>query len=165
MQTPEPEYELPPITTTGANTFGCYVNGRLWLPGRNKRVYSISITSDYDNGYLSVAARRKDFEIEENDPLAIFSSLGFHIQQGAHLSNEHLLGSRKSKSYGLFADYSDIHCTNYETDSIASSGKIEILRLDSSKAIVSGTFELTLIADGCDTVEITDGRFDIQYKY
>jgi len=24
--------QLPPITTTGANTFGCLVNGEVWLP-------------------------------------------------------------------------------------------------------------------------------------
>jgi len=28
------EDQLPPITTIGANTFGCLINGNVWLPGR-----------------------------------------------------------------------------------------------------------------------------------
>ena len=30
--TPTPEQQLPGLTTTGENTFGCLVNGEAWLP-------------------------------------------------------------------------------------------------------------------------------------
>ncbi|MEO7801559.1 MAG: hypothetical protein ABIR81_06155 [Ginsengibacter sp.] len=30
--TPTDEDQLPPATQTGANTFGCLINGKVWLP-------------------------------------------------------------------------------------------------------------------------------------
>ena len=35
--------ELPPITQTGANTFGCYVNGEIFLP--RKGMYGTAVTA------------------------------------------------------------------------------------------------------------------------
>ena len=32
---PTPLAQLPPATQTGANTFGCLVNGQVWLPNQN----------------------------------------------------------------------------------------------------------------------------------
>jgi hypothetical protein len=34
--TPPVEEQLPPITTTGAGTFGCKVNGKVWVAKSNK---------------------------------------------------------------------------------------------------------------------------------
>ena len=40
--TEEPE-ELPPITTTGENTFGCLVNGEVWLPAGPDRYIGVGL--------------------------------------------------------------------------------------------------------------------------
>jgi len=39
------EEQLPPITTTGANTFGCLVNGNTWLPYGSWSVHALDISS------------------------------------------------------------------------------------------------------------------------
>jgi hypothetical protein len=155
---PKKTYELPPITTTGANTFGCYVNGKLWLPGGGWPYLS----ADYANGYLGIRAFRNDLPIEENDPFESSSSMAIHVQELAQLSVKHLLSTRTSKSFGQFNGV--MTCSGLLTDS-TFTGKLEILRLDSINAIVSGTFEMTFYNEGCDTIRITDGRFDIKYKY
>jgi hypothetical protein len=38
----EPENTLPPITQVGANTFGCKVNGEVWLPKNEPGLFSNS---------------------------------------------------------------------------------------------------------------------------
>lgn len=35
---PDPVDQLPPATQTGANTFGCLLNGQLWTPSGNNSV-------------------------------------------------------------------------------------------------------------------------------
>lgn len=37
---------------------------------------------------------------------------------------------------------------------------MSITRFDLSMGIISGTFEFTLSKTGCETISITDGRFD-----
>ena len=53
--------ELPPITQTGANTFGCYVNGEIFLP-RSGPMYGGAITAKKTGGsfYIKMA---DDFNI------------------------------------------------------------------------------------------------------
>jgi hypothetical protein len=43
------------------------------------------------------------------------------------------------------------------------SGAITIVKLDKVNHIISGTFNATLIKPDCDTVKITEGRFDMKY--
>ncbi len=55
-----PEEQLPPETQTGANTFGCLVNGQVWQPGGNDGTSNYSVYYDYSyaQGTLSVATYR-----------------------------------------------------------------------------------------------------------
>jgi hypothetical protein len=48
----EPENVLPPITQEGANTFGCKVNGEVWLPYK-------------DGGFISLTGDALDWEASE----------------------------------------------------------------------------------------------------
>ena len=57
--TPSPTDQLPPTTQTGANTFGCLVNGKVWIPKGYEcnTKPNPSITYDFDfNGlpYLDI---------------------------------------------------------------------------------------------------------------
>ena len=59
---PNPVDQLPPATQTGANTFGCLVNGQPWLPqGYNDTSnYSISYDSGLNGGVFDLAVYRYD---------------------------------------------------------------------------------------------------------
>jgi hypothetical protein len=39
-------------------------------------------------------------------------------------------------------------------------GTLTIIRLDLTKGIIAGTFEFTLAKPGCDTIRVTNGRFN-----
>jgi|GEM_PF-4482748 len=47
---PEPKEELPPITQTGANTFGFLLNGQVWLPKGSDG--TPNLTSSYDPTFM-----------------------------------------------------------------------------------------------------------------
>ena len=53
---PAPEDQLPPATQTGANTFGCLVNGQPWTPqGYNGMSnYSVYYDPTYRKGTLNI---------------------------------------------------------------------------------------------------------------
>ncbi len=67
---PDPEPALPPITQHGANTLGCYVNGKLWLPRGKYRFPEIKCYyepriegSDPDYWYsLQLTSNRKKYD-------------------------------------------------------------------------------------------------------
>lgn len=42
-------------------------------------------------------------------------------------------------------------------------GFVRFSKIDQTKFIVSGTFEFSAVKEGCDTVRITNGRFDMHY--
>lgn len=57
---PAPADQLPPATQTGANTFGCLLNGQVWTPqGYNGTSnYSVSYDPNYRKGTLSISTYR-----------------------------------------------------------------------------------------------------------
>jgi len=44
-----------------------------------------------------------------------------------------------------------------------TGGYFDIQKLDKSKGIFSGEFEIKLTKTGCETVQITQGRFDLKF--
>ena len=49
------------------------------------------------------------------------------------------------------------------SDQLRCSGQLTVAKLDTSAGIVSGTFNATLFKPGCDTLKITEGRFDMKF--
>jgi hypothetical protein len=154
--TPPPQQQqLPPITTEGKNTFGCLVNGNVWLPEVTPyQMFVYPLTSSYNpNIGLDVKATKNiDNQIYEGTSLQIINL----DDTGVFILDSNLpIGS-----YGVYYDLSK-GC-NYTTDSI-QIGTVEILKLDTSNKIIAGTFEMKLWKNGCDTINITEGRFDVKY--
>ncbi len=50
------------------------------------------------------------------------------------------------------------------TQKNATSGIIQLTKLDNSKKIVSGSFSCVIPIESCDSLRVTDGRFDIIYR-
>ena len=55
-----PEDLLPPATQTGANTFGCLLNGQPWTPRGSNGTdnYKVIYDASYIGGYLDIRAYR-----------------------------------------------------------------------------------------------------------
>jgi len=60
---------------------------------------------------------------------------------------------------GVYAD-SKCDLNGIKTDTI-NSGTVEIIKFDTVNHIISGTFEFTVYNAACDTIKITEGRFDV----
>jgi hypothetical protein len=157
--TPPPQQQqLPPITTEGKNTFGCLVNGEVWLPEVTPYLMFVyPLQSSYqNNGFYIKATKRINNDIYQGLDIQIINLI---IEQYYFLNSTSALGN-----WGAYSDlYKD--CL-YLTDT-TQVGSVEILKLDIPNKIISGTFEMTLYKSwsntDCDTIYITEGRFDVKF--
>ena len=150
---------LPPSTQTGANTLGFLLNGQPWTPEGNNGTANLSIDFDpgFNNGIFGIHAYRL---ISQTDK----SSFGIGIRDSLNLLS--IPFKRTLYKTSIFgAGYSDWDsCTLYSHyNSVWSNGEISIDKLDRNQRIISGRFELMLHESGCDTIKITNGRFDMKF--
>ncbi len=164
-----PPPALPPVTEEGKNTFGCKINGQVWVPYLHCSAFTGSET---ELGYII-----KPVNTYSTLPISIWLQAGnyangktvFSFQQNYSLS-DHIYGpgniidsliinfsSGLSSIYSNFQIYPPQNTTRY----------LQISKLDTINNIVSGTFAFTLysitgVANNLDSVVITDGRFDLQ---
>lgn len=151
-----PTDQLPPATQTGANTFGCLLNGKTFLPnggGLGMPNYSVIYEPDYRKGQLSISASRytKEGDPDSRQSLTIVAD---SVQAPGHYP----LNRRFQE--GLFSDRRG--CNFYSEDPRYRVGELILTRADKARGIISGTFHFTLYQPGCDSVIVTQGRFDKQ---
>lgn len=152
------EPTLPPATQSGKGTFGCKVNGEVWVP--EAPPLTKEIHADYFEGVFTLQANRKLKEYGWQSSIIIYIDSGFMGNKKYNLS------SRFSKKYAIYRDIDD-NC-EYYTDSF-HAGKLKVTHFDSSKRIVSGRFHFTAVIKrgecDSDTIRVTEGRFDIKKGY
>ncbi len=169
-----PDDTLPPETQTGAGTFACKINGVVWkYKNANYEFLSTKPATrwefdpTYNNGNLSIVGGRYLDGVNETDMLILGadSLMTFKERNVNNIKNYH--------QYGLDYMVYDTKlglCGRYNTGSFLDttpnfycSGKLSITRLDQSARIISGTFYATIKQTSCDTLKITDGRFDLKF--
>lgn len=140
---------LPKPTQEGLNTFGCKINGEVWIPTGTSGPGGTKPT-------LAVLKQDGTFRISANSPQQLFD---MNIPKvGSIKIGEYILGTT-SDSFGYFNDGS----TSFLTDR-THLGKVTITFFDSNKQIISGTFQFQAKDRNSEKViEISDGRFDITY--
>ena len=151
--------KLPPATQTGANTFGCLVNGKAW----NVKTDCLFICDPafkvyydgFSGGSLSLIAINESVEKNVEQRIIIsFDSTNFKSVR---------IYDNSGNIKFAFTDYvnrnacSDLHSIDTLT---VTTGRITLTRYDLAIGIVAGTFEFTLTKQGCETLSITNGRFD-----
>ena len=153
-----PKEELPPATQEGLNTFGCLVNEEVWVPkggfAINKLTYDYN--PNYDSNYFQVRAKRYfvDNGKDISQTLSITIEDEFVEAKIYKLENSRTTGGRYANL--------EIPCV-FETNS-EQPGTLTITKLDTTNHIIAGTFAFTVWTESCDTIKVTDGRFDIQYQ-
>jgi hypothetical protein len=150
---------LPPATQSGANTFGCLVNGVPWVPAGSNGTPNLSI--DYDprlnNGYFSIQAYNASaFGIS-------YFIVGIRDSINMFINNQRIVVGPTNLGAILFSDAN--YCRRYSDDlNTYSKGAIVINNIDRQKRIIAGTFEAILFTVNCaDTIKITKGRFDFKF--
>jgi len=157
---------LPPITQTGANTFGCYVNGNLLTPrdgtgtylgaDRSMRIHSLTDNSG-NNVYREIRVR--DFKGDSNGIIKIhFADINTY-SIGDFIINESNCedGLNANNNTNITVRwYGNWYC------SINNGGIINFSKID-NLANYAGTFSCTVQNrdNPNDIIEITQGRFDI----
>ena len=152
---PNPVDQLPPATQTGANTFGCLVNGRAWTPQGNDGTsnYSVVYDAGLNGGLFDLKTYR--YPGGTND----FQSISLDITSNAQVGSYSLGNAQQTRV--VFQDTkTNCYWSSRESATTYRRGTLTITRLDLRAGIVSGTFAFTLYRPGCDSVRVTQGRFD-----
>ncbi len=154
----KPADQLPPITMEGKGTFACLINGEVWKwKGRNPWNGFPNLDTSYGspNNILRIQAV-KDIQNDEDTLRQTFI-----IHQVVKDSGLYKLDSDQGK---IFRDWDNEvpECISFYLDTLKSH-YINILKIDTENKIAAGTFEFT-VANECDTLRITEGRFDDFYR-
>lgn len=147
-----PLEQLPPATQTGANTFGCLVNGKAWTPKGNSGVkpnFQLLLVPDAKGNIIDIRAYRLDngsrTDLGIGSLVTSDGNLTYHYQ------------NKNSINIGIINSM----CNISVHDSLFRDGSITLTRYDLANGIISGTFKCNLYKPNCgDTIKITNGRFD-----
>ena len=145
---------LVPITQTGAGTFGCLLNGELWIPESDlveNAIDALSATTSPNN--ISLTARKRPISDQRD-----------HILK---LATEAITDTQTPlKSFSGWTDRDGVGtCSSLDVDTLQENF-ILVTHFDQSSRIVSGRFEAVFTNPNCpqDTIKITEGRFDLPYR-
>ena len=158
--------KLPPITTTGENTFGCYVDGVLVTPRDGRR----SINGQRAEGMLIWTGasidkleydeiRVRDWESGTRGIVRIyFEPAIYDLGEGIYS----VQNSRDNTPSGKPIVILTVRIKDDWYRSLAGTGEVNLLRVDSTKRIVSGTFSCEAVSStNPNRIKIKEGRFDI----
>ncbi|RAK70331.1 hypothetical protein [Hymenobacter edaphi] len=156
-QPKNPEDALPAATQEGKNTFGCLVNGQAWTPkgslGGVPNFY-VSYDPTYAGGTIDIRAYRLP---NSDDSRRQRITLG-----GGDISHvgTYALVVSDARGASFYDDFRPSSCQEYRSADplVHCQGTLTLTRLDA--AVASGTFEFVLAKPGCDTIKVTQGRFD-----
>lgn len=157
---PTPTIEqLPPATQEGKNTCGFLVNGKVWLPKAKRGDLKPSLVWWYDPAYHNGTFNINGLRIEKGTD-STFTDFVIAIDNFSQIG-KYLL----NKEPGRMAEYGDWYknCLYYKSDTIPGHNSfVNITTFNLQTRIIAGTFQFTLAKPGCDTIRITEGRFDIK---
>ena len=157
----------PEVTTQGLNTFGCKINGKEWVPcvdmyavWSNLRPLDCRVTESDGSNALSLSLIRsiQDTTFSDTNSDMLISMGLWPLMEGI-------------QNVPVDFDYAAIDVFSFEEPHIryeiidtTSNNFFNIIRLDTSKNIISGTFQITVIDEASGKkIELTEGRFDITY--
>ena len=161
---------LPPATQTGENTFGCYVDGRLLIPRDgtgtfNSPDYGMRMYSGPSGDNITYREINVHDFVGENG-----GSMDIHIVNLHEIGEGNFQIGESNCETGLQANPSINIRTRYFNGnsydyycSVEGSGYLNITRSDTINLILSGTFNFRAVNENQpnDTIEISQGRFDI----
>ena len=153
------EDQLPPATQTGANTFGCLVNGKVWIPkgftGTGTPNPKLSFDNYNGNTIFSINTYHYQNQVAEGfislsliDSNLNIGSFNYPSNMNFSIGWEQVLGSCFTPAFDT---------------TIKKWGSARILKYDNVNNIISGNFSAKFKAPNCDTVFITEGRFDFKF--
>jgi hypothetical protein len=153
---------LPPETQEGKNTFGCKVNGKVWIPNGGPGFMG---AKPIEGGFYGISSTQIGIYIRAHakDGSMVHIYLNDYKPgiYGLTQTTNILPFSSYPKDYALYA----ISEGNYFTTNSKTHGIITVVRSGPNiDGIVSGTFSFDASNNTSQTVEVTEGRFDINVR-
>ena len=150
------EPQLPPETTTGAMTFGCKVNGKVFVPKTGDGIPGLIVEYPFlGNGpgggwFLNIAAvdRTSDFL-----PRVSVTTDSLFLIEGTY---------QLKKEKGFAKGHHGYNLLLYQI-SIDDTGELIIIKHNQAQRIIAGRFSFTATNNNGEKVNITEGRFDVRY--
>lgn len=163
---------LPLITTTGENTFGCYVDGILVTPRNGaSSIFGPAIGLVFSGCCPSSETSYNEINVQDHKSSArgivdIHINNFKNIKTGDYIINESncLRGSQANENINIRCFIRDRDTQFYKSYcSIENGGLLKITKNDTITDIVSGTFSFQAVNQDnpSDIIEVTEGRFDI----
>ena len=146
------EDELPPISKEGRSTFGCMVNGKLWLTEGS--AFSSNTHAEIYRSHDTIAVNiYANGRSQTTMFMSIIAVPALKINEPYHfINNDECCGLQ-------YLDFTGAVSCAYE---LPISGHVTLSRWDEGEGILAGTFQFSAESDECPgTVVITEGRFDI----
>jgi len=144
---------LPPITQTGENTFACLINGKPFFSSSDRRAFYTFADGAYT---LGISGSRTD-----GIGLRSINLVALDIVQGV-TEGSFPLSTRASDGYS--ARYTIGGGLTLDTGTKDENpGILTITRFDLEEFIVSGTFDFSVKDEEGNTLNFTDGRFDLKF--
>jgi len=149
--------QLPPETTIGANTFGCKINGQIFVPrdGGGKAGLDpeyVNLGTGVGGGwYLNIPA--VDWKSSQRQSVNIGTD-SLLLKEGVTYNFKNL------KNFPNAIYYNAVSYPKLDNE----NGILYISKFDQIKHILSGTFSFvgTNVTTG-EKIYVTEGRFDIRY--
>jgi hypothetical protein len=169
---PEPEPELPPITNEGANTFGCRIDGEVWVPESN-HLLRPRLSGTFGLKTFRLVARQIDTDDTVEEGVSIYleqvvepdtfwlSQIDTFICCNFPKPPENLAG---------YYRYNGSEAFEYGTSNPPYAGYVVITSMDTltrnERRHIAGVFSFTAkdTASG-RIVEVREGRFDVRLNY
>lgn len=145
------EPQLPPETTTGAGTFGCKVDGKVFLPRGGSGSPGLRVEYiNYGNGDWRLNVAAIDWESKrsvsiETDSLLLEEGITYELKASKGFAKGQYVD--KLIAYGI---------------RIGDTGTLKVTRHDLNERILSGIFWFNVTSDN-SKANVTEGRFDVRY--
>lgn len=154
------EPELPPATQEGKGVFACKINGKVWISENGQRKMNGGVVGDTLSAFGTT--QLNDGRIESLEILLL----------GSYYDNVKYYNLNDTISaYAVYIKSSATDCFSVSSLGYGKNvykkvvgGSLTITKADKVNNIVSGTFSFNVPTDYCDTLQITEGRFDIKAR-
>lgn len=147
---------LPPATQTGAQTFGCLINGEVFIPPRFGNNAPRAFYQFVDGGYtLSV------YGSISGGPNLKSINIGAIDVPPISETNYQLKSEESGNFIGKYNIGGGIVFQGITSDDMP--GNLTITNFDEDNFIISGIFEFIVLDNDGNEINITNGRFDMNY--
>jgi len=153
---------LPAATTTGANIFACYVDGKAYI------AYAKDIVAynQFFEGRYGISIDGKWSESDYISTISLMSDTAEEIQEGmmyelgkvppAFSNIDYYAGAIFFRNFSQFG--------NWCYTNTIEKGELKITKHDVFERILSGTFWFDIKRPDGKVIEIREGRFDVRYN-